>query len=202
MASRTSKVLAATVPLGIIASGVLVWQASYAAFSATTTNPNNNFSAGSVTLTDDHQPSTVLFNASALKPGSTGSSCIKVTYNGSLASTVKMYVKSGDLTNTAPGDLSPYLTLQIAEGTGNAADCSDFGGTPSNIYNPTGVGDTAKTLSDFSTNRSTFGTGVSGFAPTGSGQSKTYKITYWLQDQSAAQGKNSTVKFTWEAQNT
>ena len=200
MASRSAKVLAATVPLGILASGVLVWQASYAAFTATTTNPNNTFSAGTVTLTDDHQPSSVLFNAGGLKPGSTGSSCIKVTYNGSLAANVKLYVKSGDLTNTT-GDLSPYLTFQVAEGTGNAADCSDFaGGT--NLYNPTGAGDATKTLSDFATNRSTFGTGVSAFAPTGASQTKTYRLTYWLQDNNAAQGKNNTAKFTWEAQNT
>jgi hypothetical protein len=200
MASRSAKVLAATVPLGIVASGVLVWQASFAAFSATTTNPNNTFSAGTVTLTDDHQPSTVLFNASALKPNSTGSSCIKVTYNGNLAANVKLYVKSGDLTNTL-GDLSPYLTFQVAEGTGSAADCSDFAGG-SNLYNPTGSGDTTKTLSDFAATKTTFGTGVSAFAPTGAGQTKTYKITYWVQDNNLAQGKNNTAKFTWEAQNT
>ena len=62
MAVSTTKVLAATVPLGIIASGVLVWQASYAAFSATTTNPSNTFSAGTVTLTDDRQPRPCMFN--------------------------------------------------------------------------------------------------------------------------------------------
>jgi len=201
MASRTSKVLAATVPLGIIASGVLVWQASYAAFSATTANPNNSFSAGTVVLTDDHQPSTVLFNASGLKPGSTGTSCIKVTYNGSLAAGVKMYVKSGDLTNTVAGDLSPYLTFQVEEGTGNAANCGDFTGG-SNLYKPTGQADTAKTLRDFADTKTTYGTGVSAFAPSGTGQSKTYKITYWLQDNNLAQGKNNTAKFTWEAQNT
>lgn len=201
MASRTSKVLAATVPLGIIASGVLVWQASYAAFSSTTTNPGNSFSAGSVTLTDDHQtPATAMFTAGGLKPGSTASSCIKVTYNGTIASAVKLYVKSGDLTNTT-GDLSPYLTVQVAEGTGNAADCSDFaGGT--NIYNPTGSGDATKTLSDFATTKTTYGTGVSAWTPSTAGSSKTYKVTYWLQDVNAAQGKNNTVKFTWEAQNT
>ena len=201
MASRSAKVTAAAVPLGILASGVLVWQASYAAFTATTTNPHNSFSAGTVVLTDDHQPSTVLFNAGNLKPGSTGSSCIKVTYNGSLAANVKLYLKSGDLTNTANGDLSPYLTFQVAEGDGSAADCSDFTGG-SNLYNPTGSGDTTKTLADFAANKTTFGTGVSAFAPTGTGQSKTYKITYWLQDNNNAQNKNNTAKFTWEAQNT
>jgi hypothetical protein len=200
MSTRSRRITAAAIPLGIVASGVLVWQSSYAAFSATTANPNNSFSAGTVTLTDDHQPSTVLFNASLLKPGSTGSSCIKVTYNGSLAANVKLYVKSGDLTNTT-GDLSPYLTLQVAEGTGSAADCSDFA-SGSNLYNPTGSGDTTKTLSDFAANKTTFATGVSAFAPTGAAQTKTYKVTYWLQDQTLAQGKNNTVKFTWEAQNT
>jgi predicted ribosomally synthesized peptide with SipW-like signal peptide len=200
MSRRSRRITAAAVPLGIIASGLLVWQSSFAAFSATTTNPNNSFSAGTVTLTDDHQPSTVMFNASGLKPGSTGSSCIKVTYNGSLAANVKLYVKSGDLTNTT-GDLSPYLTLQVAEGTGSASDCSDFAGG-SNLYNPTGSGDTTKTLSDFATTKTTFATGVSAFAPTGAAQTKTYKLTYWLQDQTLAQGKNNSVKFTWEAQNT
>src|SRR5947209_19250226 len=112
MVSRSGKVLAAAVPLGVLASGVLIWQSSYAAFSGTTTNGNNTFSAGSVTLTDDHQPATALFTAPNLKPGSTGSSCIKVTYNGNLAAAVKMYVKSGDLTNTT-GDLSPYLTIAV-----------------------------------------------------------------------------------------
>src|ERR1700712_4334228 len=154
MASRSAKLLAATVPLGIVASGVLVWQSSYAAFSATTTNPNNTFSAGSVLLTDNHQPSSVLFNATALVPGSTDSSCIKVTYNGNLAADVKLYVKSGDLTNTT-GDLSPYLTFQVAEGTGNATDCSDFAGA-SNLYTPTGSTDTNKTLADFAASKATF----------------------------------------------
>ena len=200
MSTRSRRITAAAIPLGIVASGVLVWQSSYAAFSSSTANPNNSFSAGTVTLTDDHQPSSVLFNASALKPTSTGSSCIKVTYNGNLAANVKLYVKSGDLPNTT-GDLSPYLTFQVAEGTGSAADCSDFA-AGSNLYNPTGSGDTTKTLSDFATNKTTFATGVSSFAPTGAAQTKTYKVTYWLQDNNSAQNTNSTVKFTWEAQNT
>lgn len=201
MATRTSKVLAATVPLGIIASGVLVWQASYAAFSDTTTNPGNSFSAGSVKLTDDHKtPATAMFTADGLKPGSSASSCIKVTYNGTIASAVKMYVKSGDLTNTT-GDLSPYLTIQVDEGTGNAADCTDFAdGT--NIYNPNGPSGATYTLADFATTKSTYATGASSWTPSTAPSSKTYKVTYWLQDNNLAQGKNNTVKFTWEAQNT
>jgi predicted ribosomally synthesized peptide with SipW-like signal peptide len=203
MVSRSGKILAAAVPLGMLASGALIWQASYAAFSSTTTNPNNTFSAGTVTLTDSRQgpPASVMFTPTGLKPGSTGTSCIKVTYNGSLAANVKLYVAPSDLTTSSSTNLAQYLTVQVAEGSGSANDCSDFtGGT--NIYNATGQGDLTKTLSAFSTASGNFATGVSSFAPTGSGQTKTYKITYWLQDNSAAAGMNSTAKFTWEAQNT
>jgi hypothetical protein len=201
MVSRTQKVLAAAVPLGVLASGVLVWQASYAAFSATTTNPNNTFSAGTVTLTDNRQPGTVMFNPTGLKPGSTGSACIKVTYNGSLAANVKMYVAAADLTTSTATNLAQYLTLEIDEGTGTQTNCSDFSSTAT-IYNSSGSGDTTKTLSAFSAASNNFATGVSSFAPTGSGQTKTYKITYWVQDNNGAAGMNSTAKFTWEAQNT
>jgi hypothetical protein len=201
MISRSGKVLAAAVPLGMLASGVLIWQASYAAFSATTTNPNNTFSAGTVTLTDNRQPSTVMFNPTGLKPGSTGNACIKVTYNGSLAANVKMYVAAADLTTSSGTNLAQYLTVQIDEGTGTATNCSDFVSS-ANIYNSTGSGDTTKTLSAFSTASGSFASGVSSFAPTGSGQTKTYKISYWLQDTNSAAGMNSTAKFTWEAQNT
>jgi hypothetical protein len=200
MSRRSRWMVAIAVPVGLVASGALVWQASFAAFSATTTNPNNTFSAGTVTLTDDHQPSTVLFNATALKPASTGTACIKVTYNGSLAAAVKLYVKPGDLTTTGSA-IAPYLTLAVDEGTGNNANCSDFV-AGANDYNPTGAGDTTKTLADFASTKTNFATGVSAFAPSGSGQTKTYRVTYWVQDNNSAQGANSTATFTWEADNT
>jgi hypothetical protein len=199
MSTRSRRITAAVVPLGIVASGVLVWQSSYAAFTATTTNAGNTFSSGSVVLTDDHQPSTVLFNASALKPNSTASSCIKVTYNGTLAAAVKLYVKAGDLTTTGT-PLAPYLTMAVDEGSGSAANCSDFT-VPVNAYNPTGAGDLTKTLTDLS-GKNTFATGVGSFAPTGAAQTKTYRITYWVQDNNLAQNAQSTAKFTWEADNT
>jgi hypothetical protein len=141
-----------------------------------------------------------MFNATGLKPGSTGSSCIKVTYNGTLAAGVRMYVKTGDLTTTGTA-IAPYLTLAVDEGTGSNANCSDFA-LGANAYNATGSGDTTKTLTDFATTKTNYGSGVGAFAPSGSGQTKTYRVTYWVQDNNSAQGANSTVKFTWEAQNT
>ena len=74
--------LLAAVPVGLLASGLLIFTASYSAFSATTTNGANSWSAGTVTISSN--PGTAMFTASGLKPGDTGTACVKVTHTGSL----------------------------------------------------------------------------------------------------------------------
>src|SRR3712207_1276823 len=87
--------LTVAAPVALIASAALVWQASNAAFTATTDNTGNNFSSGSVALGDDDS-ATALLTPSNLKPGSTNAECIKVSYTGTLASSgVKLFVKPG-----------------------------------------------------------------------------------------------------------
>lgn len=200
MSTRSRRIVAAAVPLGIVASGVLVWQSSYAAFTATTTNPGNSFSAGTVVLASNRAPASAMFNVGGLAPGDTDDACITVTYNGSLAADVRMYVKPGDLTSVAPGSLAPYLTLSVEEGTGTDPSCGDFVRTGF-AYNASGSSGTTNTLSAFATGSTAFGSGVGSFAATGSGQSRTYRVTYWTQDDNDAQGRNAGVRFTWEAQN-
>ncbi len=64
--------LAAAVPVGMVVSGALVWQSSYAAFTSSTANPNNAFTAGSVTLTDNDSNGALFAVTSAqLAPSST-----------------------------------------------------------------------------------------------------------------------------------
>src|SRR4051794_4529260 len=79
--SRKQFIAGAAVPAAVLASGALVWQSSYSAFSATTSNPTNNWTAGTVALADDDS-NTALFTATNLKPGSTGTKCIAVTSTG------------------------------------------------------------------------------------------------------------------------
>ena len=71
----------AVIPLSLIFAGALVSTASYSAFSATTSNPSNNWSMGSVGLSNS-SPNSAAFDASNLKPGSTGTTCISVTSTG------------------------------------------------------------------------------------------------------------------------
>ncbi len=197
--SRVRRNLAkGVIPLGILMSAGVVWQSSYAAFSATTTNGGNTLTAGTVKLTDAAN-GTALLNATGLKPGSTGTACIKLTYGGSLAAATKLYVASGDLTSTTPSNLAPYLTLKVDEGTGSDPACSDFVQT-ANDFNPTNA--TTGTLNTFATGATNFATGLGSWAPAANGAVKTYKFSWTVQDNNAAQGLNATVKFTWEAQNT
>jgi hypothetical protein len=189
--SRRSRRIAfgAAILIGWAGSGLLVWQASYAAFSATTVNNGNSWTAGTVALADDDSAAT-LFTATGLGGGATGTKCIKVDYTGTLASTVKVYA-TGALTGTG---LGTYIDLTIEEGTGGTfASCTGFssGGT---IY--------SGTLAAFvSAPHTNFGNGVGTWAPSGTA-SKVYRFVYTVQSNNAAQGLNVTAGFTWEAQNT
>ncbi|MDX6245228.1 MAG: hypothetical protein QOE76_2951 [Frankiales bacterium] len=197
--SRVRKNLAKGVlPVGILASAAMVWQSSYAAFSGTTTNGGNSMTAGTVKLTDAAN-GTALLTATGLKPGSTGSACIKLTYGGNLAAATKLYVAAGDLTTTTPSNLAPYLTLKVDEGAGTDPACSDFVAT-ANDYNPTNS--TALTLDGFATSATSFANGVGAWLPAANGATKNYRFIWTVQDDNAAQGLNATVTFTWEAQNT
>jgi hypothetical protein len=183
---------AASIPVAMVASGAMVWHASYSAFSASTTNPTNNWSAGTVALSDDDS-NTAMFNASNLKPGSTGAKCIAVTSTGSLPSAVKLYGTSYATTNA----LSTYLTVTVDEGTGGsfAGGCTGFTSS-SQIYNGT--------LAAFGTGKTNYATGVGTWTPTGSAsETRVYKITYTLSSSTpdSAQGGTAALGFTWEAQN-
>ncbi|MGW6130772.1 hypothetical protein ACWFNE_12175 [Cellulomonas sp. NPDC055163] len=207
-----SAVLAATVLIG---GSAFVWQSTYAAFSARTTNPANSWAAGNVNLSDSRggpMTGTAMWSsgtASNLKPGSTSTKCIRVTYGGSLAANVRMFVATGDLTGTGLGS---YLRFTVDEGTqGSADDCADFGGTVTRLYNSGTPGtttagadgsDSAMTLATFAGTKTNYSNGVSTWAPATAGQTRTYRITWTVLDDNAAAGTTATASFTWEAQNT
>ena len=180
-----------SLPLGLLLSAGLVWQTSTAAFTAQTENPGNSWSAGSVTLTDDDGGSSAMFTATALKPGDTGERCIRVTYGGTIAAPVKLYVPS--VTAGTP-DLSPHVRLTIDEGTGGGfASCTGFASTSTLI--------TDVPLSTLSTTRNTYATGVSAWVPNAAGDNRTYRVRYTLDAATpdSAQNGSATATLRWEA---
>lgn len=185
----------AALPAALLASGALVATGSYSAFSATTSNPTNNWSVGTVALSDD-DTNVAMFTATGLKPGSTGTKCIAVTSTGSLASAVKLYGTAPATTNA----LSTSINLTVTQGTGGSfGSCTGFTAlaTGSSIY--TG------TLAAFGTAATTFATGLGTWTPTGTAsETRVYQFTYTIDPAApnTTQGGTAAIGFTWEAQNT
>jgi predicted ribosomally synthesized peptide with SipW-like signal peptide len=195
--STKQKLLASAVVLGLI--GILAGAGTLSAFSATTSNSANSFAAGTVAISDNDSNGAI-FSMTGMKPGSTDSGCIEVTYTGSLASTVRLYG------TTAGTGLDPYITLVVTRGTissGSFDSCTNFSADATDyigagngiIYNGT--------LQAFADN---YAAGL--VEPTaGSPESWTtseihsYKFQVTLQDNDSAQNLTATQTFTWEARN-
>lgn len=176
---------------GLLLSGLLVWQTSYAAFSANTENAGNNFQSGSVSISDNDSNS-ALFNATALKPGSTATNCITVAYTGSLASNVRLTAAytTGDATTNA---LAQYLNFKIEDIPLTGTCDTPTGGTPTEIL----ASDTTLQAKVASL---TPAAGVDlGWNAATNGAQKRYRFTYTLQDNNSAQDKSANVGFTWTA---
>jgi len=178
---------------------------AYATYSATTSNPGDSFSSGSVTISDNDAGAAMFVNVTGLKPGTSQYGCIGVTYTGSLSANVRMYATVGGT------GLGPYLNLTVYRGQNTAgfnscvvptltftADTTVYvTGQPAGvIYNGT--------LSNYP---SSSAAGI--VDPTSSSPELwTTNEVHWylfvlsLQNNSAAQGLNATIAFTWEAQNT
>jgi Camelysin metallo-endopeptidase len=194
--------------IGVIAS--VAGLATWSAFSSTTSNANNQFSTGSVTLTDNDS-GTAMFNMSGARPGDTVSKCITVSYSGTLTSNVRLYGAS-----TAGNGLDQYLDLKVTRGTFSGA-------TPSNMACTDGAG--SNFVADSVTYSGGNGAGANGLmfdarmnlypttwtagivdAPNGTPEpwtnpeSHVYKFEVTVANDQNGANKNHTQTFTWEAQ--
>jgi hypothetical protein len=194
---------AAAIVCGFLASGMMTLGASYSAFTAKTDNPNNQYGAGTITLTDDDGGSKMFTTSAAtggqvsgadLKPGTPVANCVKVTYAGTLASTVKLW-QSG-LTDTAGSGgaaMGGSLRLKVEEGTGGAyGSCAGFAAAATLFDNYiTGYPTTA-------------GAGVSSnLASWTNASSRVYRFTVTLDSAApdTTQGATVSTTFNWTATN-
>lgn len=186
-------VLAALLGLALVAA--MITRTSEAAFTATTDNTGNSFTAGTLTLTDNDAGS-ALFAITDMAPGDSESKCIVVTYTGSVAPVANpVVIYSGGYVNVA-GNLSDYLNVTVDEGTGSAADCSDFtlGG---NVLATT-------TLTSFAATNLDYASGLGTWTPSATNETNSYRVTVALDAATpdAEQGSDTdTVNFVWEVQN-
>jgi hypothetical protein len=185
-----------TVAVLALMAGVAVFTTS-AAFTATSSNAGNRIEAGTVAIGDSDAGTGVLYNALNQKPGSGNgptAACIRVTYSGSLASSVKLY--SSAIANGSK------FRLKVERGsglTGPAADMNCAGFTSSST--PFDA-----TMDTFPTTYAGGIDGKAGGAAWSSSDSVDYRFTVYTVDDSTPNAHTSAVdtgahSFTWEAQN-
>ena len=192
MARRTRKLLLSLLVVGAVGS-VAAWGV-LAAFTATTTNSGNTITAGTVAI-GQHAGATTLYSASNQGPGATTVGCVRVTYTGSLASSVKLY------TSAAPSNGDDF-NLTVERGSGLSS--------PDNTMNCTGFTSSSTafngTLDTFAT---TYAGGVDGKAGGGAwaqNDAVDYRFTVEVVDDATPNAHSSSVStgahsFTWEARN-
>lgn len=185
---RGRKLLLTLLIVGVV--GSIAGIGTFSAFSSTTDNSNNAFAAGTVYIVDNDSGS-AMFNVAAAKPATSYTSCIKVTYLGSLDASVKLYGAGFG------GALAPYLTVKVEEGTGAAGfgDCTNFTAS-STLYNNVAMNSFPTTYAGASATGGTWTTN----------KAVDYRFTITLADDDNANGGATPLaannfSFTWEAQN-
>ncbi len=189
---RVRRALIAVLLIGT--TGFVSGAGTFSRFSSSTSNGGNVSQAGTVAVGDNDTGSS-MWSVSGQLPGATVTKCIRLTYTGSLAATVKLY------TTSASTALDPYLDLTIEKGSMPSATsfpgCAGFS-SESTIFSP-------GTLASFKSSKTSYASGIAAY-PGAQTQWNTndtlvYRFTLTLQSTFAAQGLSSSVTFTWEAQN-
>ena len=194
---KARRIVLTLLVVGVV--GALVGVGTLSAFSSSTSNSGNNFDAGTVYVSDNDAAS-ALYNVTNRKPGDTVTSCIKVTYGGSLAADVHLY------TTSTIGAVGQYINLTIDKGTSAGSPAFPGCGTftsEATVYNGT--------LSGYATAHNDYASGSSYYPGVqtkwNSGDSVVYRFTLSLQDDNNANGQGSGAmqsgshSFTWEARN-
>lgn len=201
---RRRRALRAAAPAaGLLAAGLLVWQGSYSAFSATTVNNGDVWTSGTLTLTNNGggaayaATTTATFNEVGLKPGSSNTKCITVKSIGTAAGALKFYESS--LADSAPSlGAQIQVTIDAAPVAADVlANCVGFPAVGlTNVA--TGIALTALPGS--------YVAAVPSVAVPSGTQLVAYRIAYTFATtgtnagDNLLQGKTVTAGFTWELQ--
>jgi len=209
---RRRRALRAFAPVaGLLAVGLLVWQGSYAAFSATTNNSSEGWSSGQMTLLNDGgagtgvagsyvASTTALFNETLIKPGDTKTRCLTVKAGGTLGGTLNLY--RGAITALGTGAaIAPQLSLVVVATAVTttaplvSATCASFPAGGNTTVSPA--------LMNLNTMPQTYATGLGSIVLPAGVQYVTYKIQYTFTSTAADntfQDSSAAAVFNWEMQ--
>lgn len=197
-----NKIRIAGAAAGVVLVSGVVLQVSSAAFTGTTENAGNAWTAGTVTLTDDDEGS-ALFASTGMVPGDSVENCIEVTYTGdvdldslatleaavgssaALAPHLLVTVEVGDADTTCDGSDGILTGLPILGGLGSAGSTTIVSG---------------QALSAFAAEPTP--TDVTGWTPTTTDDMRPFRFVVQLDPDTPndMQGAEATgATFTWTA---
>jgi hypothetical protein len=189
--STRKRILLTLVVLGAV--GSVAGFGAYSSFTATTTNTGNSIAAGTVEI-GQHAGAATLYSLTNQAPGASTSKCIRVTYTGTLASSVKLYVSAGITNPTA-------FNLQVERGSGlttldNTMSCAGFSSS-STAYATAAIG-------SFGTSYAAGVDGKAGGAAWAQNDSVDYRFTISVVDDATPNAHTSALStlahtYTWEA---
>ncbi len=203
-ARRRRRAIRTVAPLaGLLAVGLLAWQSSYSAFSATTDNGTESWTTGQLALVNNGGTATyagsttAVFNDTNLKPGSTSTKCITVKSTGSIAGSLHFYRSA--LTDSSPSIGSQLqLTIDAAPVASDVlANCTGFPAT--------GLTNVASAVA-LTSLPTTYATSTGNMAVAAGNVLVAYRLTYTLATTGTNAGDNllmnktATAGFTWELQ--
>ncbi|NND84517.1 MAG: hypothetical protein HKN46_05150 [Acidimicrobiia bacterium] len=173
MARTRSTLNVVSAALALFIMAFLVWDASSAAFTATT-DETVSVSAVDIDLTDDNA-AIAAFNNLVLNPGDSVDSCVTVTYVGT-ASAPLTAVQVDATLNTASNTFSDALTVTVGE----VASCGDTPASPLELL------DSGSTLSGL-------------WQPSSSSTVQAYAVTLAMADISddTAMGQSAGFTVQW-----
>ncbi len=209
---------AAAIPIGLLASGALVFAGSQSAFTATTDNAANTWTAGKAELKNNGAKATAAFDVSStpaafpatgggtnltIKPGDTGSKCIVVANSSSVNGQVRFFADSVAGSVNPPGNaaLTTQLLVTVDFAAGQFLGCTAFPAAPTNVFGGAAGGLVGAMPTSYA------GAAAGIWNPVGGGADDfgTYRVTWTLPNNTtndAVQGGTATADFNWEIQST
>ena len=186
------RVLLSLLVVGV--AGAVAVVGTWSAFSATTGNAGNSFSAGTVHLTDNDAGAAMLSLSNA-RPGDATTGCILVTYGGTLDADVRLH-------GAISGDLAPYLNLTVTRGTDSAPSFSSCTGFTADSTNYIGAGPGVIYSGPLSGYPAGWDAGTADPDTTWTaGESRSYRLRVELANDENAEAKTASATFRWEARN-
>ncbi len=183
---RKRLVFPAALAAAAVAAGV-----AYGAFTAVVSNAGNSVSAGTVAIGDNDGGGAMLALTDST-PGSSDTSCIRVTYTGSLNAAVRLY-------GTVTGTLAPHLLLTVTRGTDASPSFDSCGGFTPDATDHIGAGPGIVWTGLLSTFPANWAAGLVDPATWTTSDARSYRFVISPLDRDAAEGLSSTFSPSWEA---